>query len=84
MAVAMLIPVFLSQYFFDDIHFGFSVALGVLFCSPSDVPGSNKHVFFGIFIASFLSFGLTLLFGSVANIFWLLLPLLGGFVFLVS
>jgi len=84
MAVAMLIPVFLSQYFFDDIHFGFSVALGVLFCSPSDVPGSNKHVFFGIFIASFLSFGLTLLFGSVANISWLLLPLLGVFVFLVS
>jgi len=41
-------------------------------------------VFFGIFIASFLSFGLTLLFGSVANISWLLLPLLGVFVFLVS
>jgi uncharacterized membrane protein YccC len=84
MAVAMLIPVFLSQYFFDDIHFGFSVALGVLFCSPTDVPGSNKHVFFGILIASFLSFGLTFLFGSVANILWLLLPLLGVFVFLVS
>lgn len=84
MAVAMLIPVFLSQYFFDDIHFGFSVALGVLFCSPTDVPGSNKHVFFGILIASFLSFVLTLLFGSVANILWLLLPLLGIFVFLVS
>lgn len=80
----MLIPVFLSQYFFDDIHFGFSVALGVLFCSPTDVPGSNKHVFFGILIASFLSFVLTLLFGSVANILWLLLPLLGIFVFLVS
>lgn len=84
MALAMLIPVFLSQYFFDDIHFGFSVALGVLFCSPTDVPGSNKHVFFGILIATFLSFGLTLLFGSVANILWLLLPLLGVFVFLVS
>lgn len=84
LAVAMLIPVFLSQYFFDGIHFGFSVALGVLFCSPTDVPGSNKHVFFGILIATFLSFGLTLLFGSVANILWLLLPLLGIFVFLVS
>jgi uncharacterized membrane protein YccC len=84
MAVAMLIPVFLSIYVLDDIHFGFSIALGVLFCSPTDVPGSNKHVFFGILIASFLSFGLTLLFGSVANILWLLLPLLGVFVFLVS
>ncbi|MHB1146423.1 MAG: FUSC family protein [Lutibacter sp.] len=84
LAVAMLIPVFLSIYIFDDIHIGFSIALGVLFCSPTDVPGSNKHVFFGILIATFLSFGLTLLFGSVANILWLLLPLLGVFVFLVS
>lgn len=84
LAVAMLIPVLLSQYFFNDIRFGFSMALGVLFCSPTDVPGSNKHVFFGILIASFLSFGLTLLFGSIANTLWLLFPLLGIFVFLVS
>ncbi len=84
LTVAMLIPVFLSQYFFNNIHFGFSVALGVLFCSPTDVPGSNKHVFFGILIATLLSFGLTLLFGSIANILWLLLPLLGVFVFLAS
>ncbi len=84
LAVAMLIPIFLSQFFFENIHFGFSVALGVLFCSPTDVPGSNKHVFFGILIATFLSFSLTLLFGAVANILWLLLPLLGIFVFLVS
>lgn len=84
LTVAILIPVFLSKFIFGDIHFGFSIALGVLFCSPTDVPGSNKHVFFGILIATFLSFGLTLLFGSVANILWLLLPLLGVFVFLVS
>ncbi|HEY9221245.1 MAG TPA: FUSC family membrane protein [Lutibacter sp.] len=84
LALAMLIPVLLSQYIFNNIHVGFSVALGVLFCSQTDVPGSNKHVFFGILIATFLSFGLTLLFGAVANILWLLLPLLGIFVFLVS
>jgi len=84
LALAMIIPVFLSNYILDNIHIGISIALGVLFCSPTDVPGSNKHVFFGILIATFLSFGLTLLFGSVANILWLLLPLLGIFVFLVS
>jgi len=84
LAVAMLIPVFLSIYILEDIHVGFSIALGVLFCSPTDVPGSNKHVFFGTLIATFLSFGLTLLFGSVANILWLLLPLLVVSVFLVS
>jgi uncharacterized membrane protein YccC len=84
LTIAMLVPIFLSNYFFGNIHFGFSVALGVLFCSPTDVPGSNKHVFFGILIAVFLSFCLTLLFGSLAHILWLLLPLLGVFVFLIS
>ena len=84
MAIAILIPVFISKYFFNDIHFGISIALGVLFCAPADVPGSTKHVFFGILIAVFLSFFLTLLFGAVANILWLLLPILGISVFLVT
>ncbi|MDP3313147.1 FUSC family protein [Lutibacter sp.] len=81
---AMLVPVFLSGYYLNDIHIGFSMALGVLFCSPTDVPGSNKHVFYGIFIAAILSFSLTYLFGAIAGILWILLPLLGIFVFFVS
>jgi len=56
LAVAMLIPVFLSIYILEDIHVGFSIALGVLFCSPTDVPGSNKHVFFGTLIFCFSCF----------------------------
>lgn len=84
LATAMLIPVFFSKFLLQDINIGFSIALGVLFCSPTDVPGSNRHVFFGILIAVLLSFCLTLLFGSIAGVFWLLFPLLGFFVFLVS
>jgi len=84
MAIAMLIPIFFSKYFLNDIYIGFSIALGVLFCSPTDVPGSNRHVFFGILIATLLSFSLTLLFGSIATETWLLLPVLGIAVFLVS
>ncbi|MGV8947357.1 MAG: FUSC family membrane protein [Lutibacter sp.] len=84
LTVAILIPVFFSIYVLDNMNIGFSIALGVLFCSPTDVPGSNKHVFFGILIATFLSFGLTLLFGTVATNLWLLLPLLGIFVFFTS
>lgn len=84
MAIAMLVPVFISKYYLNDIQIGFSIALGVLFCSPTDVPGSNKHVFFGILIATFLSFGLTLLFGAIADEFWLVVPVLGIAVFLVS
>jgi uncharacterized membrane protein YccC len=84
MAIAILIPVFYSSYVLNDIHIGLSIALGVIFCSPTDVPGSNRHVFLGILTAIFLSFGLTLLIGSVASHFWLLLPVLAFSVFLVS
>jgi uncharacterized membrane protein YccC len=84
MAISMLIPIFFSEYFLNDIQIGFSIALGVLFCSPTDVPGSNRHVFFGILMATLLSFSLTLLFGSIATKTWLLLPVLGIAVFLVS
>jgi len=84
MAIAMLVPVFFSKYYLNDINIGFSIALGVLFCSPTDVPGSNKHVFYGILIATLLSFSLTLLFGSVANNIWLLIPVLGISFFIIS
>ena len=84
MAIAMLIPIFFSKYFLNDIHIGFSIALGVLFCSPTDVPGSNRHVFFGIIIATLLSFSLTLLFGSIAAKTWVVIPVLGITVFAVS
>jgi uncharacterized membrane protein YccC len=84
MAIAMLIPIFICKFFLNDVQLGISIALGVLFCAPTDVPGSNKHVFFGILIAVFLSFSLTLLFGAIATNFWLLLPVLGIVVFIVS
>lgn len=84
MAIAVLIPIFISNYILNDIHLGFSIALGVLFCAPTDVPGSTKHVFFGILIAVILSFSLTILFGSIATIFWLLLPILGITFFSIS
>jgi len=84
LAIAMIVPVFASQQFFNTTDFGFSIALGVLFCSPADVPGSKKHIFFGILVSIVLVFSLTMLFGSIANILWLLIPLLGFFVFAVS
>ena len=84
LAVAMIVPVFVSLQFFNNSEFGFSIALGVLFCSPSDVPGSKKHIFLGILVSIVLVFSLTMLFGSIANILWLLLPLLVFFVFAVS
>lgn len=84
MATAIILPIFLSNYYLNDINLGFSLALGVLFCSPADIPGSIKHNFYGILIAVLLSVLVTLLFGSVMNSFWLLLPLLGVAVFFIS
>lgn len=84
LAIAMIVPVFISQQIFNNTDFGISIALGVLFCSPADVPGSKKHTFFGILVSIALVFSLTMLFGSIANILWLLIPLLGFFVFAVS
>lgn len=84
LAIAMIIPVLISLFYFNDLNIGFSIALGVLFCSPADVAGSKKHVFLGIFIAVLLSFNLTLLFSFINNIWWLLFPLLTLVVFLIS
>lgn len=84
LALAMILPIFLSKIYFNDLNFGFSIALGVLFCSPADVPGSVKHNFYGILIASVMSFIITLVFGFAMNSIWLMVPLLCVSVFLVS
>jgi len=84
LAFSMVIPILISNAVLNDISVGFSMALGVLFCSPTDVPGSLKHKFYGLLIAVILSFSLTFLFGAIAYNNWLLVSALGIVVFLVS
>lgn len=84
LAFAMITPILIGNFLLNDISVGFSVALGVLFCSPTDVPGSLKHKFFGLLAAIILSFSLTFLFGAISEIGWVLVLLLGIIVFLVS
>jgi len=84
MAIAMVLPIFLSKYYLGDLAYGFSVALGVLFCSPANIPGSVKHNFYGILTAIALSFSMTFLFGLIINSIWLVIPVLGFAIFLVS
>ena len=83
-ALAMILPVFIANYFFQNISIGFSIALGVLFCAPADVPGSVKHNFYGVLLAVVLSVIVTLLIGFSINTIWILFPLLIIIVFLVS
>ncbi|MEX1382096.1 FUSC family membrane protein [Lutibacter sp.] len=84
LAFSMVIPILISNAVLNDISVGFSIALGVLFCSPTDVPGSLKHKFYGTLMAIFLSFSLTFLFGAIAYYNWVLVSALGIVVFLVS
>lgn len=84
MATAMILPIFIANFYFHELSLGFSIALGVLFCAPADIPGSVKHNFYGILVAVLLSVLLTILCGFAMSSFWLLVPVLGIIVFLVS
>ena len=83
-AVAMVIPVLASIYFFDSFNIGFSFALGTIFCAPSDVSGSLKHKFYGILASIFLSFFVTLLIGSFSTYLLVLVPLIIVLTFSIS
>jgi uncharacterized membrane protein YccC len=83
-ALAMVIPVLLSIYFFGTKTIGFSIALGTIYCAPSDIPGSLKHKFFGIVSSVVLTFIITLLIGYSSGCLFVLIPLLIILVFSVS
>ncbi|MDO6761405.1 FUSC family membrane protein [Tamlana sp. 2_MG-2023] len=83
-AFAMAIPVFVSIYFFDRLDIGFSMALGAILCAPSDVPGSLKHKFYGIFASIILTFVITLVVGYFSSNLVVLIPLLIVLVFSVA
>ena len=58
-----------------------SVSLGVLFCSPSDIPGSIRHMAIGILAGSALAVLNTLAMELAMGTVWTLVPVLGGLVF---
>ena len=83
-ALAMVIAVIVSVYFFDSFDVGFSVALGAILCAPSDVSGSVKHKFYGMLASLILAFSITFLIGYFNNYLPVLVPLLIILVFLIS
>ncbi|MCL7753610.1 FUSC family membrane protein [Polaribacter sp. Z022] len=83
-AFAMAIPVLVSVYFFDSPEIGFSIALGAIFCAPSDINGSLKHKLYGIIASIVLVFVITLLVGYFSSSLILIIPLLIVLVFTVS
>ena len=83
-ALAMAIPVFISIYFFDSFEIGSSIALGAIFCAPSDISGSIKHKFYGMLGSILLAFIITLLIGYFSNYLYVIAPLLIVLIFSVS
>ena len=84
MAIAMIAPILFANFILNNVSLGFSVSLGVLFCSPAYAPGSKKHLFFGLLSAIFLAFLMTLLVGTVSSNNYVFLPVLAILVFSVS
>ena len=65
MAIAMLIPIFFSKYFLNDIHIGFSIALGVLFCGFPLTTTSSSINFFGFSVSLSIVNSVSKLFNAV-------------------
>ncbi len=80
---AVLIPLAFLGWL-DALPLAISVVMGVFLCSPSDVPGSIRHMALGILISSgiatFTTLAIGLSFGSV----WILLSVMSALVFFYS
>ncbi|WP_179950007.1 FUSC family protein [Lutibacter citreus] len=82
--IATVSPVLISNFVLGSVSIGFSVSLGVVFCSPAYAPGSLKHLFFGLLSAILLAFSMTFITGSISSNIYVFLPLLVILVFLIS
>lgn len=83
MAFAIVVPVVIFSHL-DLLPVGTAIALGVLLCSPSDVPGNSKHRVNGMFCAILLALIGTLVGGFAAERIWVFMPVIIILVFLFS
>lgn len=83
MCFSIILPVVVFSYL-DLLHIGTGIALGVLLCSPSDIPGNSKHRINGMLCAILLSSIATLIGGLAAEMIWIMLPVVMILVFLYA
>ncbi len=79
----MVAQILFANYFLESLEKGIAMALGVLFASTSNVIGSNKHTFWGIFLSTVIAVAMTFIFGGLTS-HVLIVVLMGIFVFLIS
>ncbi|MDF9799504.1 putative membrane protein YccC [Catalinimonas alkaloidigena] len=77
---AILVPLGVFNIL-DEMGLAVSVVMGVFLCSPSDVPGSMRHMAFGILISSIIATLTTLIIHLSFGWTWAVLPVLGTMVF---
>lgn len=82
-AVAAILPVLLSRQM-GHIEVGIPMAIGVLLCSPSDVPGSLRRRMTGVSFSVLMAFLGTLLAGYAAKNNILFVPILAFLMFSFS
>lgn len=81
--VAAVIPV-VVLHFFGHFEIGFTIALGVFYTYPSDIPSTLGHKIKGLIAASFIVSGVNLLINLIYPFPLLFYPFLGFLLFLCS
>lgn len=83
LALAILIVLALSHSL-GQIEIGISLTMGMFISAPANFPGSNRHRINGMLAAIALGVVLTLVINLVDESLWLLSPVMGLLIFLVS
>jgi uncharacterized membrane protein YccC len=81
--IASVIPVLLMQ-FLGHFEIGFTIALGVFYSYPSDIPSTLNHKIKGLIVASLIVSGVNLLVNLIYPFPYLFYPFLGILLFLCS
>ncbi|WPP50034.1 FUSC family protein [Catalinimonas niigatensis] len=81
---AVLVPLVLFGWLGGDTTPAVSIVMGVFLCSPSDVPGSIRHMALGILVSSAIATLTTLAIHVSFFSVWILLPVLSLLVFFNS
>ncbi|MEX2592292.1 MAG: FUSC family membrane protein [Anditalea sp.] len=83
LALAILIVLIISHRL-GHLEIGVSLTMGMFISAPANVPGSIRHRLIGILTASFLGMVVTIAINFATFSLWLLIPVLGALVFLIS
>lgn len=83
LGIALTVPILLGIKL-NALQIGITITIGAMLTSPSDVSGSIRHKVTGILFATLLAMVVSFIGGYLHLSLWLLFPILGGLMFLIS